>query len=339
MSGFLSNFSRLIAIDLGSNFTRVWTDKEGIIINEPSYIAIDQDNKKVVAVGSDAYMMKGRSKKNIVSFSPIRNGKIYDLDLTKAMLKVFLQKVLKSTFFSPNMMISVPARSTKLMQKTAVNLLYSLGANQAYMIRQPLAAAVGAGVPIADASGCFVFQMGAGLCEAAIISLGSMVDWMSSKKAGNLIDEHISLIAKKNKEIVISQDVASKIKQQIGTVDQHLQTDLLISGKDLRTASPKELKIDTSLTREALLPIAEHYIQLLKDLLSKIPPQLTVDVIDKGMLLSGGLAQLGALDDYFVDQLGVPVSVIEEPELAVIKGMAAVLENIDEFKSSLGYEH
>ncbi|MGD9128893.1 MAG: rod shape-determining protein [Candidatus Woesebacteria bacterium] len=339
MKKFLNNFNRLIGIDLGTSQTRIWSDKEGLVLDEPSCLAVDILTKKVLAVGKEALEMKGRVDKKIGVYFPMQKGQIYDLDLARAMLRVFLQKILKSTyFFNPNMMVSVPALVSKNAERLTADLFYSLGANQVFTIREPLVAAIGAGVPISDASACFILQMGAGIVEGAIISLGSLIDYQSSFQAGNFLDQRIIYAVRKNKQLLISQEAAEKLKVKIASISAIDKKEVLVMGKDIAQSSPKELSINSGDLMPAFEKILLVYINLLKTLLSKAPPELIVDVINKGMLLSGGLAKLDGLEEHLVATLGVPVSVIDNPKLAVINGIATVLENLDEFKESLGYQ-
>jgi len=338
MSFSLFDITRLIGVDLGTSQVRIWTDKDGLVIDEPSCIAIDKQSKRVVAVGGEALQMQGRVGKNIQVYFPIRKAKVNDLDLTRAMLRVYLQRVFKASIFSPDIMASIPANATPVMKKTISSLFYSLGANRVYTIAQPLAAAIGAGVPIADASACFILQMGAGVVEGAVISLGSLVVFQSMNKAGLTLDEQIQYQTKQEKNLLISRKTAEELKHNIASVLVDHKKEALIVGKDLRDKSPKELTVDCELLYKPLSSYAQNYENLLKRLLSKIQAELVVDVIDKGMILSGGLAQIDGLVDYFIKVLGIPVSVVDKPERCVIEGIATVLEHLDEFKQSLGYE-
>ncbi|MBD3279646.1 MAG: hypothetical protein GF390_02955, partial [Candidatus Pacebacteria bacterium] len=218
----LNSFQRLVGVDLGSQMTRIWTSQDGVVVDEPSCLAVDVKNKKVVAVGQEAAEMQGRVKASVQVHWPIIQGKVSDLQLTKAMLQLLLQKVFKFNLLSPIMMVSVPANSTKLMRQTVRKLFLSLGAKEVYLITQPLAAAIGTGVPIADASGCFLVQLGAGLVEGAIISLGSLVAAQTSKKAGQQLDKLISLKLKQQHQLQLSLSMAEHLKQAIGSLD--LQT-------------------------------------------------------------------------------------------------------------------
>lgn len=336
---FTSSLTNVVGIDLGTSRTRMWSDKHGIVINEATCLAIDDRTQKIIAVGDEAAQMKGRASQHINVLFPVKNGQLQDPVSANALLKIFLHRVLKtSAFFRPVMMISVPANSTEGVRQAMVELLHRIGAREVFTISQPLAAAIGAGVPIADASGSFIFHLGSGVAEGALISLGSLVASESTHYAGEYVDQRLQHSLKKSVGLTISHATAQKIKHQVASLlQQPAGVELLVTGKDALTGSPKELAVTPEAVLEPMTAIAERYAQLLQKLLSRIPPELTVDVIDKGMLLTGGLAQLSGLDQFLVKRLGVSVAVVDEPELAVIKGMATALENLELFKESIGY--
>lgn len=335
------SFDRLtkkIGIDLGSSRTRIFCNGE-VLIDEPTCLAVDKRSGKVVAVGREALEMRGRVAGEIVVHRPVRQGKLYDLEVAKALLRIWLDKAFgRGYFFSPIIMVSVPATGTPATRDSIIELIYSLGAREVYSIAQPLAAAIGAGVPIADASGSFIFQLGSGLVEVALISLGSIVVHESSPAAGESIDKTIAQIIEKKFDLKISLAAAEKLKKGIGSVNDQVDQKTLLAGQDIVTIAPKEVEVSSTVINDPLLSAAVKYEQLIAQLLSKIPPELTTDVIEKGMLLSGGLAQLKGLDQFFIQKLGIPVSVVEESDLSVIKGIGTALEHLNLFKESMGYE-
>jgi rod shape-determining protein MreB len=328
-----------VGIDLGTTRTRIWSSESGFMVDEATWIAVDQASGKVVAVGDEAAAMTGRVGESVKVFSPISQGEVVDHELLQAFLRVLLQRVFTAvTFFRPVVMVSVPASLSPAKREIVVESLFGVGAKEVFTMAQPLAAAIGAGVPIADASGTFLFHLGGGVVEAAVISLGSMVISDETTKAGIYIDQKIVGEIKKDKELVISQRTAEMLKQMVGSLDQKTTRELLTSGQDLHRGSPKEVSVHAEVLYPLLDLVADHFQQLLQRLLSDIPPELTVDVIDKGLLLTGGLAQLHGLSEYLVDKLGVPVACVDEPEKAVIKGLATALEHLEEFRESLGYQ-
>ncbi len=336
---FVSQLVRLIGIDLGSERIRIWTDRSGFAVDEPAVLAVDTKTRRVLAVGAEAAQMEGRVNPAIVIHYPIRNGVIYDLDTAQALLKLLLQRVLKSTnLLSPVIMASVPAKSTESSLNAVTKLMYSLGAKEVYTISQPLAASIGSGVPIADASGSFVLHMGAGLVEGAVISLGSMVSSRSTEAAGGYLTSRIQHRLNHDLSLSVSSSNAEKVKEKTLSAYSTSERKQLVAGKDTLTGSPKEIAV----TAQDLLPELnnnlEKYELLLRKLLSDIPPELTVDVIDKGLLLSGGLAQIDGLSQYFVERMGIPVSVVDNPDRVVIEGISTALEHLELFKESLGYQ-
>lgn len=336
---FISQFTQVVGLDLGTSQTRIWTDREGIILTEPTCLAVDERTNKVVAVGQEAVAMEGRVGRSVKLYRPIQSGKLYDMDIARALLKVFLQRVLKSnSFFRPIMMVSLPASSTEVDRVAMTELLYSVGAREVYTISQPLAAAIGAGVPIADASGSFILQMGSGIVEAGIISLASLITFESTRLAGMTADVRIQNQVRDEVGLTIGLETAEELKHSLATILPGATKEELVTGQDVIESSPKEVKLTSAQIRPPLLKLADQYESLLKKLFSQIPPELTADVIDKGMLLSGGLAQLNGLDLYLVNHLGIPVAVVEEPHLTTIKGIATALEHLDLFKESLGYK-
>ena len=335
---FASQLTQAIGLDLGSSRTRIWTTRDGLVLDEPTCLAVDDRTNKVVAVGQEAIEMQGRVSSSVSLYHAVQKGRLHDLDVARALLRVFLQRVMKSgSFFRPAMMVSLPAASTEIDQVAMTELLYSVGAREVYTISQPLAAAIGAGVPVADTSGSFILQVGSGLAEAGIISLASLVNSESYYQAGAAADLRIRNRVRDEAGLDISLEAAERLKQRIGSLITSVDKEQLVTGQDLIESSPKEVKISSAQIRPPLLKLATQYEMMVKKLFAQIPPELTTDVIDKGMLLSGGFSQLQGLDVFLVNHLGIPVTVVEEPDLAVIKGIGTALEHIDLFKESLGY--
>lgn len=339
LSNLANSFTQTVGLDMGSCMTRIWTTQDGVVLEEPTCIAIDERNGKVLAVGAEAQAMAGRLEGMVRLFFPIQNGRLYDLEIGRALLRIFLQRVLKSrAFLRPVMMVSVPASATQAERTAMVELLQSVGAREVYTIAQPLAAAIGAGVPIADASGSFIFQLGGGGVEAAVISLASLVRYEASPKGGLVADQQIRKLLKDRAELIVSLEAAEKLKISAGTVASQLEKKQLITGQDATQFSPKEVMVTSAMLEPVLVSLMTQYEKLLKKLFVHMPPELTADVIDKGMLLSGGWAQLGGLENRLVQTLGIPVSVVEKPERTVIKGIGTALEHLELFKQSLAYQ-
>lgn len=328
-----------VGVDLGSSRTRIWLEGKGVCLDQPTCLAFDRDSRRVVAIGSDAALMTGRVGKNISVVWPVAGGSVADPDSLESLLKLFFQKITLSQVFSqPIVMVSTSSELTSVARDTLVGVLYQTGAREVYTIAQPLAASIGAGVPIADASGSFVLQMGAGVVEATATSFGSVVHTTSTTRAGNYLTQKIQAIVKQLFELDIAHDTAEELQRRVTSVTTKTHRELLITGQDSTTKSPRERVITSDDLKKTVTGVLKRYEGLLRRLLSELPPELTVDVIDKGLLLSGAFAQLDGVDAFFVRALGVPVSVVDKPDHAVVLGIGSTLQNLDQFKESLGYQ-
>lgn len=333
----LSHLVPTIAIDAGTDRIRVWSNLLEEIIDEATCMAVERSSGRVVQIGDEAQAMEGRVSDDTVVLHPIRRGEITDVDQFRALLQMLLQKVLSPFALSrPTMMISVPSNLSLAKREKIIDLLHSLGANEAYTINQGVASAIGSGIPIADATGSFVMHCGAGIVEASVISLGTSVASDSTWYAGHWMDEYIQTHLLHTHSLIVSMQMARTIKHSIvefpSTNEQHL-----ISGQDVSTASPREISLMSSDFDVPMQLFIRQYELVLKRLLAFLPPELSVDVIDKGILLSGGLAQLRGLDETLRVSLGVPVSVVEKPADSVLLGLKTALGHIDDFKQSFGY--
>lgn len=335
-----SQWNRLLGIDLGSAVVRIWSsDEPETIITQPSCIAIDSRTSKVLAVGSEAQAMEGRVSSYIHVVYPVRRGVIYDLDAANALLKALMRQAFPQKFalVSPSAMIVVPAKATEVEKNTFAQAAESLGVKEVLTIAQPLAASIGAGVPIADSSGSFVIQLGAGIVETAIISLGSIVNYQSSEFGGNKIIDKLIHLLKHEAFLEVSREVAQDILIKTASLHELSNRKQLVAGQHVQSGSPAELEVQSAFLYETVKQVAFQYQVMIQRLLSSVPPELTVDIIDKGLLLSGGLAQLHGLDDYLVSTLGIPVSVVDDSSTTAIKGVTTALQHLELFKESLGY--
>jgi rod shape-determining protein MreB and related proteins len=338
MMQFLGRVFRHIGIDLGSTRVRVWNGDRGVVLDESACLAIDQKTKKIVAFGEDARLMEGRVSRDMSVVWPIKQGVIDQPDMAVALVRVLLNKVIaRGSFWRPAVMVSVPSGADVVARQALVSAVYRAGAREVYLIAQPLAAAIGAGVPIADASGTFILHLGGGVVEGAIISLGSIVKAKMEISAGLAIDKAIQQQLESTQQLVVSRQMAAELKHVVGTLTERAH-EQLVSGQDLVTGAPKEIMISSQDLKPALQPFAERYLELLQRVLEIVPPELTADIIDKGMVMSGAAAQLHGLDQYLVHKLGISVVVVEQPHLSVINGIGTALEHLDLFKESLGYQ-
>lgn len=333
------NITRKIGIDLGTTRTRIWSDPGEVIVDEPSCLAINRQTNRVVAVGNEASEMFGRVTPDIEVIFPLQHGVIQDHQAAIAMLRVFLQKVLSATyFFKPIMLLSVSGLLTSAEREVVTELFYTLGAREVYTISQVLASAIGSGVPIADASGSCLLYLGGGVSEAGVVSLSSLVASAETAQGGVDLNQAIKYHLRQTYQLAISTATADRIMKTIATLDEEASGNQVVAGQDLATRAPREIDLDVGLLRPIIALFAHSAVELVKQVLREIPPELTADVIDKGMLVSGGVAQLHNLTPYLIGELGIPVAVVEDPDLAVIKGLVLALEHLDEFKQSLGYQ-
>ena len=326
-----------IAIDLGTANTLVWVVGEGLVVNEPTVVAISADDNKVVAVGEEAKRMLGRTPEALIASRPMRDGVIADYQVTEAMLRYFIGKVLgRFQFFKPNVMVCVPAGCTQVERRAALDATLSAGAGHAYLIDEPLAAAIGAQIPVSAPSGHMIIDIGGGSTEAAVISLGGVVSHKSVRVAGNRIDEAIQSYLKKKHNLIVGDQTAEDIKLKIGSAVSSSKAEKLeISGRDLVFGLPRTVIITSAEVTEAIKPVLMQIIGAVKGVLEDTPPELASDIIDKGIIMSGGSALLRNFDKLITSETGVPAHVADEPLLCVVRGTGLVLENIELWKRSV----
>ncbi len=326
-----------IAIDLGTANTLVWTAEGGIVTNEPTVVAVSSENNKVIAVGVEAKKMLGRTPESLIAMRPMRDGVIADYQVTQAMLRYFINKVVGRVFlFKPDVMICVPAGCTQVERRAALDAALGGGAGHAYLIDEPLAAAIGAGIPVSAPSGHMILDMGGGAAEAAVISLGGVVIHKSVRVAGNKIDEAIQSYLKKNYNLIIGDQTAEDIKIKIGSATKLAKEEKIeISGRDLVFGLPRSVVITSTDVTEAIHPILSQIIGAVKSVLEDTPPELAADIIDKGIVMSGGTALLRNFDKLMTAETGVPAHVAEDALYCVVKGTGIVLENLELWKRNI----
>lgn len=331
------SLSKKVGIDLGTANSLVYVAGEGVVMSEPTVVAVGLDDDKVVAVGDEAKEMLGRTPGNIMASRPMRDGVIADYRVTEAMLRYFLQKVSgRGGLFKPEVLVSVPAGVTQVERRAVYNATVSAGARTVYMIDEPLAAAIGAGVPIGEASGNMVMSMGGGSSEAAVISLGGVVVSRGVRVAGNRIDEAIASYIRRKHNLVVGEQTAEAIKLKIGSAIPLKKDEVMeVKGRDSVAGLPRNVEITSREVTEAISQPLSKVIEMIKRVLEEVPPELSSDIIDKGIVMTGGTAQLRNLDRLITEQTNVPAYVAEEPMLCVVKGTGVVLENLDLYKRSL----
>lgn len=330
-------FRKRIAIDLGTANTLVWIAGEGIIANEPTVVAISADDNKVVAVGEDAKRMLGRTPETLIASRPMREGVIADYQITEAMLKYFIGKVVgRIQLVKPDVMICVPAGCTQVERRAALDATLAAGAAHAYLIDEPLAAAIGAGIPVSAPSGHMILDIGGGAAEAAVISLGGVVVHKSVRVAGNKLDEAIQGYLKKKHNLIVGDQSAENIKIKIGSATEMAKPEKMeISGRDLVFGLPRSITVTSSEITEAMQQPLMQIIGAVKGVLEDTPPELAADIIDKGIVMSGGTSLLKNFDKLLTEETGVPAHVAEDAMLCVARGTGVVMENIELWKRSV----
>ncbi len=328
---------RKIGIDLGTANTLVFVPGKGVMINEPSVVAISVVENKVLAVGNEAKEMLGRTPDTIVASQPLRDGAIADYRVTEAMLRYFINKVMgRFRFFRPEIVLSIPAGVTSTERRAVVDAALKAGAKAAYVVKEPILAAIGAGIPIHTAQGNMIINIGGGTSEIAIISLGGVVASHSARVGGNRIDQAISDYIKRKYSLAIGDRTAEEVKMKIGSAIAQVKEDFLeVSGRDLMGGLPKTVNISSNEVTEAIQDELREIIHVIKQVLQETPPELAADIMDKGMVLSGGTAQLRYLDQLIAKTIGVPCYVAENPAFCVVKGTGIVLENLEVYKRSI----
>ncbi len=335
MWSLFGGLSRDMGIDLGTANTLVHVKGRGIVLREPSVVAIKSDNGEVLAVGEEAKRMIGRTPGNIVAIRPMKDGVIADFDVTQAMLKYFIRKAMNSrSFMRPRVVVGVPSGVTEVEKRAVIDAAQQAGAREAYLIEEPMAAAIGAGLPVEDATGSMVVDIGGGTTEIAVISLGGIVTSRSIRIGGDEMDSSIVQYVKRMYNLMIGERTAEEIKISIGSAIVSETTDrtMDIRGRDLVSGLPKTLNIKASEIRDALHEPVYKIIDAVKGTLEKTPPELAADVMDHGIMMTGGGALLTNLDKLLSRETGMPVLVSEEALSCVGEGTGKSLENIELLK-------
>ena len=330
-----SLFSTDIGIDLGTANSLVYAKDRGIVLREPSVVAIQAESKRVLAVGEEARQMIGKTPGNIVAIRPMKSGVIADFDITEAMLKYFITKVCPPRFYSrysrPRLVVAVPTGITEVEKRAVEEAAHDAGAGEVFLVEEPMAAAIGVGLPVDEPAGSMVVDIGGATCEVAIISLGGIVHKYSQRQAGgDAIDEAIMSYVKRVYNLLIGERTAERVKIEIGSaapVGEESSMD--IRGRDIVAGLPKTLTITSAEIREALRDTVELIVLAVRTTLERCEPELASDLMDRGIVLSGGSAQLRGLDKLLSQQTGLPVVLADDPLSAVAEGTGAVLNHID----------
>jgi len=330
-------FVTKIAIDLGTCNSLVFIPKKGIVLQEPSVVAITEPEKRILAVGEEAKSMIGRTPETIKVYRPLKDGVIADYRVTQAMLRHFIQKTQGGLrIFKPELVISVPACITSTERRAVIEAALAAGAKQAFVAKEPILAAIGAGIPINSCSGHMIIDIGGGTSEVAVIALGGIVTASSIRVGGDKMDLAISDFIKKKHNLAIGERTAEEIKIKIGTALPEKDNKILEArGRDLMSGLPRNIKVSSNEVSEAIFEVLQDIIQTIKRVLRDTPPELSADIMDKGMVLSGGGALLRNIDKLIARSTGVPCQIAEEPMFCVAKGTGVVLENLEVYKKSI----
>lgn len=362
-------FRKKVGIDLGTANTLVYVAKQGIVLNEPTVVAYSQEDKRILAVGEDARQMLGRTPGSIIAARPMKEGVIADYTTTSAMITYFIKKALKGRVLWPEVMIAIPGGASQVEKRAVVAACKQAGASDVYLIEEPLAAAIGAKIPISQPSGHMIVNLGGGTSEIGIISLGQLVAYKTVRTAGTKFDEAISQHVRKKFNLFIGDRTAEEIKIKIGNafiepstqsaavvktatssakapadkaagaktvlVAGREERKMEVKGRDFQTGLPKIQEIGETSINEALQRPLKQILEGIKEVLSQAPPELSADIVDRGIVLSGGTSLLHNIDRYITYFTGVPSFVVDEPLLCVIRGVGMAIENLDSYKEAI----
>lgn len=335
LESFWSMVTHDIGIDLGTSSTLVTVKGHGIVINEPSVVAVNNTTKQVLAVGAEARRMIGRTPANIVAIKPLEDGVISDFDSTEAMIRYFIHRVYEEfpkvfKLPKPRVVIGIPSSITEVEGRAVTDAALSAGARKVYIIEEPMAAAIGARLPIDDASGSMIVDIGAGTTDIAVISLGGIVVDNTIRIAGNELDEEILNYARHKYNMLIGQKMAEDIKIAIGSaVPLKKETEIEVKGRDLVTGLPRIVKMSSIEVREAMTRVLEKIADAIKEAIEKSPPEILSDLLDRGITLAGGGAQIYGIDKFLEERLKTPIIIAEDPITAVVRGTEILLDEIE----------
>lgn len=330
-------FIKKIGIDLGTTYTLVYLPKRGIVINEPSVVAVSMTDKKILAVGNEAKDMLGRTPDSIIAVKPLKDGVIADYRTTETMMRYFINKAIGGIrLLRPEVMVAVPAGISSTERRAVIDATIAAGAKAAYIIKEPVAAAIGADIPIGSASGHMIVDIGGGTAEMAVISLGGIVSSLSVRVGGNKFDAAIVEYIRRKYNLAIGERTAEEVKINIGSalyLEEKLSME--IKGRDLLTGLPRSINITSNDVTESLQNELEEIVAAAKQVLHETPPELSADIMDKGMVLSGGSSLLRNIDQLLSRTTGVPAYIADDALLCVAKGTGIALDNLDSYKRSI----
>lgn len=334
MFGFFNKFSHDMGIDLGTANTLVHVKGKGIIIREPSVVAVDKANNEVLAIGAEAKQMIGRTPGHIIAIRPMKDGVIADFDITQSMLKFFIKKAIgKNSLVRPRIVVGVPSGVTEVEKRAVIDATVQAGAREAYLIEEPMAAAIGAELPVQEATGSMVVDIGGGTCEVAVISLGGIVVSKSIRTGGDAMDDAIVRYIRKTFSLLIGERTAEEVKINIGTaMPLENPEEMDIRGRDLVSGLPKNITINSNQVCEALNEPVTNILDAVRNTLERTPPELAADIMDRGVVMTGGSSLLRNLDRIMSRDTGMPVYVSDDALSCVALGTGLAVENVDVYK-------
>ncbi len=326
-----------LGIDLGTANSIVWEAGKGIVLNEPTIVAIGVEDRKVLAVGNEAKKMLGKTPEYIEVVQPLEDGVIADYEVTEAMLRYFMRQVMgRNWFVGPEVMVCVPAGVTQVEQRAVLDATLSAGARKAYLIDEPLAAAIGAKIPVSEPFGNMIVDIGGGAAEAAVIALGGVVTHKSVKVGGARLDKAIMDFLRKKFNLIIGEQTAEAIKIKLGVAIKPKKIETMeINGRDSIYGLPKNMTVDNDMVYEALKPMLDMIITVIRDTMEITPPELVADIIDRGIVLSGGTVQLKNFNALVTREIGVSAHVALEPQFCVIRGTGVAVENLEVYRRAI----
>ncbi len=326
-----------IGIDLGTCNSIVFTPQKGVVLSDPSVVAVSLDDNRILAVGKEAKEMTGRTPDTIRIYRPLKDGVIADYRVTEAMIRYFVKSAgSKFRFLKPELLVGVPAGITSTEKRAVIEAGMAAGAKGVYVAKEPVLAAIGAGIPINSCSGHMIVDIGGGTAEVAVISLGGIVTAKSLRVAGDKMDRAISEYIKKKYNLVVGEQTAEEVKIKIGTaVPEKTPREIEIRGRDMISGLPQNIKVNSNEVCEAISERLSDIVQTVKEVLRDTPPELSADIMDKGMIISGGGALVRNIDELIAESTGVPCFIAEDPLLCVAKGTGAVLDNLEAYKKSI----
>lgn len=326
-----------LGIDLGTTNSIIWEAGKGIVLNEPTVVAVGIEDRKVLAVGNEAKKMLGKTPEYIEVIQPLEDGVVADYEVTEAVLRYFLRQVMgRNWFVGPEVMMSVPAGVSQVEQRAVLDAVLAAGARKAYLIDKPLAAAIGAKIPVTDSLGNMIVDFGGGATEAAVIALGGVVTHKSVRVGGDKLDEEICRMIRKKYNLVVGEQTAEMIKIKLGSgVKLKRPETLEINGRDAIDGLPKNVELNSDEVYEVMRPILDIMLSSIRDALKLTPPELVADIADRGIVMTGGGSELRGLNVLVTREIGVSAHVVLEPQLCVVKGLGMAIENLEIYRRAL----